>query len=197
MPGRRFAPTPADVMSKLKSQRPGSLPSRPRAACRQASSWRGRRFRAKSDAKSRTGSKASASIRNASTASVRNISTRHWQGYAPPSTKPGHRRSANSDRGVTGRRSFSIGYSQAHTSMTLAAQAASSATDSVRFIRSQEVCSVVPMPAIFRRFYLVSPEDSFFPDSGLVKDSSCSAKRPETARFYPSPAREAGSGRQS
>ena len=55
--------------------------------------------------------------------------------------------------------------------MTLAAQAANSATVSVRCTRSQEVCSVDPMPAIFRRFYAESPEDSFFRDSGLVKDS--------------------------
>jgi hypothetical protein len=46
--------------------------------------------------------------------------------------------------------------------MTLAAQATKSATVSVRLIRSQKVCSVVPMPTIFRRFYLGSPEDSFF-----------------------------------
>ena len=98
---------------------------------------------------------------------------------------------------IRGTGAASIGYSQAHTSMTLAAQAASSATESVRFIRSQEMCSVVPMPAIFRRFYLVSPGDSFFPDSGLVNDSLTPAKRPETARFYPSPVREAGNGGQS
>jgi hypothetical protein len=67
-------------------------------------------------------------------------------------------------------------YSQAHTSMTLAAQAASSATVSVRCTRSQEVCSVDPMLAIFRRFYSESPADSFFPDSGLVKDSGTPPK---------------------
>jgi hypothetical protein len=54
----------------------------------------------------------------------------------------------------------------------LAAQATSSATESVRFSRSQEVCSVVSMLAIFRRFYLESPGDSFLWDSEIVKDST-------------------------
>src|SRR5207244_10141090 len=64
-----------------------------------------------------------------------------------------------------------VNYSQAHTSMTLAAEAMSSAIVSVRYTRSQAVCSVVPMAGIFRRFYSASPGDSFFRDSGLVKDS--------------------------
>jgi hypothetical protein len=76
-------------------------------------------------------------------------------------------------------------YSQAHTSMTLAAQAASSATESVRFIRSQEMCSVVPMPAIFRRFYSVGPGDSFFPDSELVKDSKLLRKAAQNGPILP------------
>jgi hypothetical protein len=78
-------------------------------------------------------------------------------------------------------------YSQAHTSMTLAAQATRSATVSVSLIRSQKVCSVVPMPAIFRRFYPESPEDSFFRDSGLVKDSGTPEKRTKNDRFSPHP----------
>src|SRR6266566_424740 len=83
-------------------------------------------------------------------------------------------------------------YSQAHTSMTLAAQAASSATVSVRCTRSQAVCSVVPMVGIFRRFYPESPGDSFFRDSGLVKDSGTRAPTGQDGRFRPSTARVGG-----
>ena len=76
-------------------------------------------------------------------------------------------------------------YSQAHTSMTLAAQATSSATVSVRCTRSQEVCSVVPIRLIFRRFYAEKPEDCFFRDSGLVKDSGTPEKGSKMAEFAP------------
>src|SRR5205814_8692525 len=69
-------------------------------------------------------------------------------------------------------------------SMTLAAEAMSSAIVSVRYTRSQAVCSVVPMAGIVRRFYSESPWDSFFRDSGLVKDSSGLAfTRGQNGRF--------------
>jgi hypothetical protein len=58
---------------------------------------------------------------------------------------------------------------------------------SVRLIRSQKVCSVVPMSVIFRRFYPESPEDSFFRDSGLVKDSGTPEKGTKNDGFCPHP----------
>src|SRR3979490_2910209 len=67
-------------------------------------------------------------------------------------------------------------YSQAHTSATLAAQAASRATVSVSWTRSQGVWRIVLMAGNIRRFCRKSLGDSFSPDLPLVRDSEAAGK---------------------
>src|ERR1700712_3468158 len=77
------------------------------------------------------------------------------------------------------RRSKTLRQSQAHTSATLAAQAASSATVSVSWTRSQGVWRIVLMAGNIRRFWQESLGDSFSPDLPLVRDSDTSASPTE------------------
>ena len=67
-------------------------------------------------------------------------------------------------------------YSHEHTSIRLAAQAASRATVSATCTRSPEVLKVVAMTQNIRRFYPGSLADYFCGDSGLVYDSGTPAK---------------------
>jgi hypothetical protein len=76
-------------------------------------------------------------------------------------------------------------HSQAHTSATLAAQAAKRQIVSRSWTRALEVWGLVVMAGNIRRFCVMSLGVSFFRDLRLVKDSESPRKRAEASQFAP------------